>query len=76
MATRKRKLLKVIILGDSGYDSVLLRVQRCLFYMHSSYCRTQGWEDLAYEPVCPKEILKGVQSNDWSRLLDKGNTSG
>ncbi len=46
MAHRKKVLLKVIILGDSGYGDALLKAglsQRALVY--------QGWQDISDEPI-------------------------
>eukprot|EP00958_Prasinococcus_capsulatus_P010963 scaffold1076_cov342-Prasinococcus_capsulatus_cf.AAC.2 len=78
MAARKRTLLKVIILGDSGCvrdcasrdaavgGGALTRAAACW----------QGGQDLADEPVREQEVLQPVQGHDRRRLPYQGGAGG
>lgn len=75
MAARKRTLLKVIILGDSGCVgcSVQPGVGACEFTR--SHQLPQRWQDVADEPVRQQKVLQPVQGNHWGRFPDQGGAN-
>ena len=78
---RARTLLKVIILGDSRYDSCsdCLSAPPCVrtkLARAEAGAHVQSGQDVPDEPVCEQEVLQPVQGHHRGRLPDQGGQGG